>query len=131
MFVRTVFICAILLVVFSFTKITNDLEESMERGRAFYQANCVACHMEDGKGIPNVFPPLAKADYLMKDKGRAVKQILNGATGEMVVNGVTYNGAMTGFEFSDKEVADILNYIRNSWGNQGGEMTPAEVARLR
>ena len=87
--------------------------------------------MESGTGIEGVYPPLAKSDYLMADKKRAILQILEGAVGEMIVNDVKYYGFMTGFPLDDKEVSDILNYIRNSWGNKGEIVLPEEVKKVR
>ncbi len=103
----------------------------MERGKQVYSTHCFTCHMEKGEGIQGVYPPLAKSDYLMADKNRAIKQVLEGANGEMIVNGEKYFGFMTGFPLSDTEVSDVLNYIRNSWGNKGAPVTPAEVKALR
>ena len=112
------------------------LDESIKRGEAVYAGAgiCFTCHMGDGKGQANLFPPLAGSDYLMGDRERAILQVLNGATGEMVVNGVTYNGAMPamGMTLNDEQVADVLNYVTNSWGNENAEMfTPDAVAALR
>ncbi len=108
-----------------------NLKESMIRGKDIYNAQCIACHMEQGEGIESVFPPLAKSDYLMADKKRSIQQMLYGASGEMVVNGVTYNGEMAGFDLTDEETSDVLNYIRNSFGNKGEAVTPAEVKAVR
>jgi len=109
-----------------------ELKESMVRGEKLYATNCQSCHMANGQGVASVFPPLAKSDYLMKDKVRSIKQILYGAQGEMVVNGKTYNGQMMAYDMlSDQEIADILNYIRNTWGNKGEIVKPEEVAKVR
>lgn len=108
-----------------------DLKASIERGKDVYAAQCASCHQEQGEGIEDVFPPLAKSDYLMADKTRSIKQTLHGVSGEMKVNGRTYNGEMTGFDLTDEEVSDVLNYIRNSWGNKGVAVTPHEVAAAR
>jgi len=97
-------------------------------GEEVYGKTCKACHQATGKGIPSAFPPLAESDYLLEDKNRAIKQILEGSSGEMVVNGVTYNGTMTPQAISDQEVVDVMNYILNSWGNAGGEVTLEDVA---
>lgn len=105
----------------------DPLAESMERGEKLYNTNCIACHRNTGEGIANVFPPLAKSDYLMADRGRAIRQIAYGANGEMTVNGVVYNGSMPPFDLSDQEIADIMNYIMNSWGNEAPIVTPEEV----
>lgn len=112
-------------------KQSSDLKESMERGKDIYIQNCVTCHMQNGEGIEGVYPPLAKSDYLMEDKSRAIKQVLEGAIGNMIVNGKKYNGFMTGFPLNDKEVSDVLNYIRNSWSNRGQMITPEEVKAAR
>ncbi len=88
--------------------------------------------MENGNGLEGVYPPLAKADYMMADKKRSIEQVLKGVEGEMVVNKVTYNSFMTSFEIlTDQEIADIMNYVRNSWGNKGSLVSAAEVKALR
>ncbi len=121
---------ALSISLFSFQQ-NSDLKSSMARGQEIYTANCVTCHMQKGEGIEGVYPPLAKSDYLMADKKRAIKQILEGATGAMTVNGIEYNGFMNGFSLTDQEVSDVMNYIRNSWGNKGGIVTKAEVKTSR
>jgi nitrite reductase (NO-forming) len=108
-----------------------DLKASITRGRESYVAYCLSCHMDQGEGIEGIYPPLAKADYLMADKERAVRQIIYGAKGEMIVNGKTYNTEMTGFDLTDQEVSDLVNYIRNSFGNKGGAVTPEQVNAIR
>ena len=108
-----------------------NLEESIKLGEEIYQGYCLACHMTTGEGIPGAFPPLAKSDYLMADKERSILQVINGSQGEMVVNGQTYNGVMPPQPLSDEQVAHVLNYIRNSWGNQGEVVTFAEVKSAR
>lgn len=109
----------------------DELEKSIERGKEIYISNCVSCHMEDGRGIASVFPPLAESDYLMEDLDRSIRQVLEGASGEMEVNGVVYNGVMTGFDLTDQEVADVLNYVRSSWGNSGEMVTAERVSKIR
>jgi nitrite reductase (NO-forming) len=110
---------------------TVDLKASMERGKNNYVIYCMSCHMEQGEGLEGVYPPLAKSDYLMADKKRSIVQTIKGVTGEIKVNGKVYNGEMSGFDLSDEEISDILNYIRNSFGNKGGVITPAEVKAAR
>ena len=87
--------------------------------------------MEQGEGIESVFPPLAKSDYLMVDKKRSIQQILYGASGEIKVNGTTYNGDMPAINLTDEEVSDVLNYVRNSWENKGEAIKPEEVKAAR
>jgi mono/diheme cytochrome c family protein len=121
--------CAITLTLFSFQqKPKFDLKASVGRGQEVYTANCISCHMEQGEGIENVYPPLAKSDYLKGDKNKLTNQVLHGITGEIKVNNVTYDGEMTPFEhLSDQEISDVLNYVRNSWGNKGDAIKPEEV----
>jgi mono/diheme cytochrome c family protein len=108
-----------------------DLAASSERGKEIYLRNCVSCHMDQGEGLEGIFPPLAKSDYMLADKKRAIKQTLYGISGEMTVNGVKYNGEMNGFDITDEEMSDLMNYIFNSFGNKGGVITPADVKAVR
>src|SRR5690349_21177406 len=126
---KKVFIGLILIVTeisfFSFTQ-KFDLKASIARGKEVYDANCVTCHMAEGEGIEGAFPPLSKSDYLT-DKARLVKVVLLGVRGPMKVNGTAYDGEMPGVQLTDEQVADVLNYVRNSWGNKGAAITPSEV----
>src|SRR5687768_2587672 len=83
-----------------------DLKASIARGQELYTIHCIACHQEQGEGIEDIYPPLAKSDYLMADKKRSIDQVLHGVTGEMKVNGKVYNGEMNAFELTDTEVSD-------------------------
>jgi mono/diheme cytochrome c family protein len=108
-----------------------DLNASIARGKASYNSQCVICHQETGDGVKDVYPPLAKSDYLMADKARSIGIVVNGASGEITVNGVKYDGEMLGVELPDAQVSDVLNYVRNSWGNKGDGVTPEEIAPQR
>ena len=110
-----------------------DLPKSIGRGKEVYATYCMSCHMEDGKGTPDINPPVAKADYLKKPAKTLIDVILKGQSGEVVVNGKKYNAIMPAQEYlSDEQIADVLNYIRNSWGNKiPGTITPATVKALR
>jgi nitrite reductase (NO-forming) len=125
------FLTTIILLMAFQKKQKFDLKASIERGKEVYTAQCITCHMEKGEGLEGAFPPLAKADYLMADKNRSIKQIIEGVTGEMKVNGVVYNGAMPAIDLTDEQVSDVLNYVRNSWGNKGAAVTPSEVKSQR
>ena len=133
---RGIIIVSILLFItislMSFQKTQKfDLKASVERGKEVYNTQCITCHMEKGEGIEGAFPPVAKSDYLMADKNRSIRQILEGASGEMKVNGKVYNGEMPAIDLTDEQVSDVLNYVRNSWGNKGGAVTPSEVKAER
>jgi mono/diheme cytochrome c family protein len=108
-----------------------DLKASVTRGREVYVTYCISCHLDQGEGIEGVYPPLAKSDYMMADKNRSIRQVLYGVTGEMKVNGKIYNTEMMGVDLTDTDASDVLNYVRNSFGNKGGAVTPAEVAAQR
>ena len=87
--------------------------------------------MENGQGMEGVNPPLAKTSYL-KDTKKNIDIILNGQTGEVVVNGKKYNAIMNPLNYlDDKQIADVLNYVRNSWGNKYPIVTPAQVKAER
>ncbi len=106
----------------------NDPEQSIKRGEVLYGAHCVSCHQSNGTGVPGVYPPLAKSDYLMADSKRAIRIVLHGLTDEIVVNGETYDEEMPAqSHLTDEQAADVLNYIRNSWGNKGNIITPEQV----
>lgn len=128
----SIFVFVLFLFSFSYKqRQSSDLKQSMDRGKELYMSYCLTCHMQNGEGIPGSFPPLANADYLMEDAERSISQIINGASGEMKVNGVVYNNVMPGFDMTDREVADVLNYIRNSWGNRGEMITQEQVHEVR
>lgn len=119
-----------LLSSFSPFQPSND---SIIRGKEVYTLFCQNCHMEDGKGTPGLNPPLAKADYLKKPSKKLIDIILNGQSGEVVVNGKKYNALMPAQDYlTDMQIADVLNYICNSWGNKiSGSITPETVKALR
>ncbi len=105
--------------------------ERIELGRRLFASICAACHQPTGQGLPNVFPPLAGSDFLNADKKRAIKIVINGRQGEVVVNGVKFNNSMPSFPLSDQDIANALTFVYNSFGNSGLEVTPEEVKTLR
>jgi nitrite reductase (NO-forming) len=108
------------------------LEEQVEAGKVRYLGTCSVCHQVNGEGVPSVFPPLAAADYLNADKRRAIAIALNGLEGPVEVNGAKYNSVMPPMsQLNDDEIANILTYVLNSWGNKGGRITAQEVAKVR
>jgi nitrite reductase (NO-forming) len=111
---------------------TLTLEQQVAAGSVLYQGTCSTCHQPEGQGIPAVFPPLAKSDFLMADERRAIGIVLNGLTGKVTVNGETFDSVMPPMsQLSDDEVAHILTFVMNGWGNGGGVVTPDEVAAVR
>jgi len=84
--------------------------------------------MINGEGITRVYPPLANMDsVVLADKDRLIRIVVQGLSGPIEVKGVKYNGKSPGFKFTDQQVADIINYVCNSWGNEGETVLPGEV----
>lgn len=108
-----------------------DKNTRIKRGKAIYDGNCAACHQPNGVGIPNAFPPLAKSDYLKRPKKEVIRAVTNGLSGKLVVNGKEYNGVMPKWDFSDEDVANVMTYVYNSWGNSGTEVLPKDVKAAR
>lgn len=106
-------------------------------GAALYAKNCAMCHQDKGQGLEGVFPPLAKSDYLIeraakKDRSELVDLIDKGKAGKITVNGKEYNGVMTPVAgLSNEDVAAVLTFVSNAWGNKAPAFTAAEVAEAR
>lgn len=129
----TVIVCVVLITM-SFASLQQspfDMKASMARGKEIYSTQCQSCHMEAGEGIEEVYPPFVKSDYLMADKARSIKVVMYGALEEMNVNGKVYNSEMADLELTDQQISDVLNYVRNSFGNKGEAVTLEEVRALR
>ena len=105
----------------------DEISENYSEGKKVYEKTCIACHQENGEGLEGSFPPLANSDYMLEDTDRAIEQVLNGSSGEITVNGKVYNGTMPPQALNDQEVMDVMNYVLNSWGNDGGEVTLEQV----
>ena len=111
---------------------TEALKSSIIRGEEIYTDFCVSCHLPSGEGVKGVFPPLAKSDYLYKNREASIRGIKFGQSGEIIVNGIKYNGVMAPMGLSDDEIADVMNYITNSWGNKNNNMvTEEEVSKIK
>jgi mono/diheme cytochrome c family protein len=105
--------------------------ERLENGKRLFATICAACHQPAGQGIPGRFPPLAGSDFLNSDKRRAIKTVLNGLQGDVLVNGQKFNNSMPRFPLSDADIASALTYVYDSFGNSGKDVTPAEVGAAR
>ena len=105
-------------------------------GKKQYESLCHTCHQTNGIGIPNVFPPLAKSEWVVGSEETLIRIVLHGLTGPVSVAGVTYNGIMPaagpgGAGWNDERIAAVLTYIRQEWGNQAGPITTEKVAEVR
>jgi mono/diheme cytochrome c family protein len=105
---------------------------SLERGRAIYTTYCLACHQADGSGVPGLNPPLIKTKWVLGDKKQLITILLKGMDEPIEVDGEEYSNVMASHAFlKDQEVADVLNYVRNSFGNKATGLTAAEVKAVR
>ncbi len=107
-------------------------EIQIEKGKQVFMQTCFVCHQPEGQGIPGQIPPLAKSDYLMSDKARSIRAVVHGMAGEITVNGKKFNGVMVPMNYlPDDDIANVLTYVRNSFGNSGDGVSATEVRRIR
>lgn len=106
------------------------MKQYMIQGKQLYLTYCANCHQQNGQGLARLYPPLAGADYLLEDLPRAACIIKNGKTDPITVNGVEYTQMMPGNpSLTPLEVAEILTYITNTWGNEAGMSSTRDVTR--
>jgi len=108
------------------------LAASMARGKIVYTSVCLACHMADGGGVPNMNPPLANTSYALGNKAALIKIVLHGFNEDVAINGKTYSNTMTAHDdLNDRQIADVLTYVRRSFGNRASAFKAAEVSEVR
>ncbi|HTZ22305.1 MAG TPA: cytochrome c [Opitutaceae bacterium] len=108
-------------------------------GKRQFQAACITCHQANGLGIPGAFPPLAGSEWANGNEERVIRIVLHGLSGEVKVGPATFNGVMPsfgkvpggGFNWRDDQIAEVLTYIRQEWGNKAGSVTPEQVTAIR
>ena len=96
------------------------LKQYQVQGAKVYATYCANCHQQDGKGLASLYPPLAGSDYLLENLPRAACIVKHGQSKEIVVNGVTYNQMMPANPITNLEIAEVLTFIGNAWGNEAG-----------
>lgn len=106
--------------------------DPMVMGKEIFGA-CTQCHQADGKGVAATYPPLVASEYVTGDERRLAAILLNGINGPFLVNGATYSSEMPKWRdyFEDDELAAVMTYIRNSWGNQAPPVSKDTVAKVR
>jgi mono/diheme cytochrome c family protein len=105
---------------------------SMSRGKIVYNSVCLACHMADGAGVPTMNPPLINTEYVTGNKARLIKIVLNGFAEDVEINGQKYSNTMTPHsDLSDQQIADVLTYVRKSFGNKSSSVTVSDVKKAR
>lgn len=109
-------------------KITQatPLSESMERGEKIYETNCLQCHLPDGKGTGNTVPPLANSDWFTEKRAASIHAVKFGLKGQITVNNKSYKGFMPKQRLEPQQLADVMNYIFNSWGNISDKIVTVE-----
>jgi mono/diheme cytochrome c family protein len=113
-------------------KPTAGLTVSMANGKAIYINHCLTCHQADGGGVPNMNPPLIKTSYITGNHAQLIKVVLNGFSENVDIDGESYSNVMPAHDFlKDREIADVLTYVRKSFGNKGGAITAAQVRAVR
>jgi mono/diheme cytochrome c family protein len=107
-------------------------EESIVAGEEIYQDFCLQCHLTTGAGVSGVFPPIKNSDYLMNNIDKSIAGIKFGLKGEIVVNDEIYDGVMAKQGLDNEEIADVMNYILNQWGNSyDAQITNQRVSEVQ
>lgn len=110
----------------------STLASSINRGSTVYATYCLACHQTDGSGVPNMNPPLVKTSWVLGSKTVLIQQVLKGSQGKVEIDGETFHNSMPPQpQLTDQQIADVLTYVRNSFGNRASIVTPAEVKGVR
>jgi mono/diheme cytochrome c family protein len=134
-------ICAMILMIgFIFnsnaqtkkTVIKAPTSPSIVSGKLVYTKHCMVCHQVDGGGVMGLNPPLSKTEYVLGDQKRLINIVLKGFNKEVEIDGDTYANPMPGLShLSDQQIADVLSFVRNSFGNKASVITPAQVKAVR
>jgi mono/diheme cytochrome c family protein len=105
---------------------------SIERGKVVYTNVCLPCHMADGGGVQNMNPPLIKTTYVLGNKATLIKIVLHGFNEDVEINGQTYSNTMAAHsDLTDRQIADVLTYVRRSFGNRASAVKTTEVLKVR
>lgn len=114
------------------TETVAETKQEEVAGKGVYATYCSVCHQSDGKGVPNMNPPLANKEWVGGDKNRLIKVVLNGLSGKISVDGTPYDNVMASHDFlNDKQIAEVLTYVRTSFGNDYEAVTEEEVKMVR
>ena len=111
--------------------------EVMTKGQQVYMMICFACHQPTGLGLPGMFPPLASSDWASATKpDRLIRMVLHGVAGPITLNGKPFTTPAPimppqGASLSDDQIASVLTYVRNSFGNKGSTVTADQVKTIR
>lgn len=122
------------LLIIAAVATANVDKATMDRGAKVYKGNCSTCHQANGQGLSTIYPPLAKSDWLRNTpKEKVIEAVVYGLKGPIVVNGKKYNGVMNPLpsNYKDEDIAAVITYVYNSWGNPGTLVTVADVQKVK
>lgn len=102
----------------------------MIQGKEVYDINCINCHMDNGNGLPGIMPPLANADFLEQNQSAIPCLLRTGTKDTLLVNGRKYPPEMPDHNLTNLEMAEVLTYINNSWGNEFGFLKVKDIDKL-
>ena len=127
------FISIATMIQFIWLQQNKPLKESITRGNEIYNDFCVQCHLDNGEGVAGIFPPLSNSDYLLNNIRESIYGIKYGMDGPITVNGELYDGIMVSQGLDNEEIADVMNYILNSWENSYNNeiITPSLVNEIK
>lgn len=104
----------------------------VNEGKSVYMKYCFACHQTDGSGVPGMYPAIRKTSWVSGDKNRLIKLVLEGLKEPIIVNDEEYNQAMPKHDFlTNRQIADVLTYIRKNFGNNASAVSELEVSKVR
>ena len=130
--ISIVVLLSLVVVSLSFVSNHQDLAAVIKRGKVVYEKNCLACHQVNGAGVPRMNPPLIKTKHVLGDKIKLIQIVIKGYDEEVEINGEFYNNPMPAqVQLNDQQVADVLTYVRNSFGNKATMVTIGEVKKVR
>jgi mono/diheme cytochrome c family protein len=105
---------------------------AMARGKILFKEICATCHQADGSGVPRMNPPLIKTAYVLGDKTKLIKVLLLGLNEDVEIDGEYYSNPMPPqATLKDEEIADVLTFVRNSFGNKAAAITATQVKAVR
>jgi mono/diheme cytochrome c family protein len=114
------------------TSSSTALKASVARGKMVYTKTCLSCHQVDGSGVPNMNPPLIRTKWTLGSKTIMIQQVLKGSSGKVEIDGDTFSNTMPPLKtLTDEQIADVLTYVRNSFGNKASSVRVAEVKAVR
>jgi len=128
---RFVLPAAVMIVAIA---LTGADQATMDRGAKVYKGYCSSCHQANGQGLSTIYPPLAKSDWLKNTpKEKVIEAVVYGLKGPITVNGKKYNGVMNPMptNYKDEDIAAVITYVYNSWGNPGTIVTVADVQKVK